>query len=68
MTTATINEEGPRVYTVREVAALLKFSERTIHRMIQSGEIHTLHIRGDIRILASEVDRILSQPERREGA
>lgn len=52
-----------RAYTREQVARMLQISERTLTRLINRGEIHTVNI-GRRRMISSvEVDRVL-----RDGA
>lgn len=46
-------------YTVREVAALLRITERSVHRMIADGRIHSVPVGKWRRIPAEEVDRLM---------
>lgn len=47
------------VYTVREVAALLKISSKTAYRLIRSGEIHAIQVRGQFRITSLALDEYM---------
>lgn len=54
------------VLTVREVAEKLRLSEQTIRAMVERGEIKATKFGGKrnmMRILQSEVERILSREE-----
>lgn len=50
-------DTAPRFYTVREYAALVRFSPRTITRKIRSGEIEAETIHGRLRIPAQALAR-----------
>jgi excisionase family DNA binding protein len=51
------------VLTIKEVAALLKLTEKTVYAMAQAGEIPTFKIRGQWRIKRAELDQwIDAQP------
>ena len=43
---------GIEVYTVAEMAKILKISEKTAYRLIQEQEIPHIRVRGQIRITA----------------
>ena len=59
----TTTAEGPRVYTVAEVAAILKVREQTVYKMVRERVLASFEVRkGDIRITAQELDRYLGQP------
>jgi excisionase family DNA binding protein len=51
-----------RIYTVVEVAAILKYDPQTIRRLIHAGRIHAFKIgvgyRAPYRIAESELERI----------
>lgn len=50
---------GYRVYTAHEVAKLLKVSDKTLYRLIQSGGLPVIWVRGQIRITAQALDEYL---------
>jgi excisionase family DNA binding protein len=45
------------VLTIKEVEALLKLAEKTVHAMAPAGEIPVFKIRGQWRIKRTELDR-----------
>lgn len=47
------------VYTVSEMAKILKISEKTAYRLIQDQEIPHIRVRGQIRITAKALDNYL---------
>ena len=47
------------VYTVTEVADILQVSTKTVYKMIQSGEIPALRVRGQIRITHTALQNYL---------
>lgn len=47
------------VYTVTEVADILEVSTKTVYKMIQSGEIPALRVRGQIRITHTALQNYL---------
>lgn len=46
---------------VREAAALLNCSQRTIYRLIQSGDLQALKIRNCLRIPKKSISEYVSQ-------
>lgn len=40
------------VYTVSEVARILRVSPRTVYKIIQAGELQAIRVRGQYRITA----------------
>ena len=51
--------QGPVVYTVPEVAQLLKVSSRTVHRMVEAGTLRAVHAGRFIRIPAESLQSYL---------
>jgi excisionase family DNA binding protein len=51
--------ESERIYTVSEVAAVIRVSPVTVVRMIHNGELKALRVRGQWRILGSDILRYL---------
>lgn len=47
------------VYTVKEVAGKLKVSEKTVYTMVRDCEMECIHVRGQIRITAEQLDSYL---------
>lgn len=47
------------VYTVTEVADILQVSTKTVYKMIHSGEIPALRVRGQIRITHTALQNYL---------
>lgn len=43
--------------TIKEVAALLEFAEKTVYAMAQAGEISAFKIRGQWRIERTGIDQ-----------
>ena len=64
----TDKESLPALYTVREVAALLRLDESTVYKMAADGRIHAWQLGGpgdSVRVPRSEVERLVagaSQP------
>lgn len=56
------------VWTIKEVATLLKLAEKTVYAMAQAGEVPAFKIRGQWRIKRSELERwIDAQPRGGDG-
>lgn len=53
------NKELEKLYTVKEVAELLKLSERTIWQYIEDGKLKKKQIFSNVRIPESELKRII---------
>jgi len=51
--------DRPVVYTIREVADILKVSVRTVQRMIRRGDIRAVKIGGSVRIPKEALDEVL---------
>lgn len=49
------------VYTIEEVARILKVSTDTIRRMITDGELEAVKVRGQWRIKKESVDKLLGR-------
>lgn len=47
-----------KLFTTKEVAEILKLSERTIKRRIATDEIKVVHVFNSIRISKEELERI----------
>lgn len=56
------------VYTVAEIARILKISEKTVYRLIRDQELPYIRVRGQIRITAIALDCYLQGGIRNEGA
>lgn len=54
------NSEPPVVYTIQELADVLKTSRASITKLIHAGVLHGLKL-GSMKIPAKEVDRFLSE-------
>jgi len=56
---------APRVYTVEEVAELLKVNPRTVYKMVHDGEIRSVRAGRQIRITDEALNAYLrgGQPE-----
>jgi excisionase family DNA binding protein len=49
------NEANDKSWTIREVAALLCVSTRTVERLIQRGELDAFHVGRSLRVRAQSV-------------
>lgn len=54
-----------RVYTVREIATILKVSEKTIYQLIHSHDLPCLWVRGQIRVTAKQLDQYMEGEDSR---
>ncbi len=48
-----------RVYTVQEIATILKVSEKTAYKIIHAGELEVIWVRGQIRITSHALETFL---------
>jgi len=48
-----MSDELPSVYTVSEVAKILKVSEKTVYREVKEGNLKAVKVRGSIRVSES---------------
>ncbi|MCD2514730.1 helix-turn-helix domain-containing protein [Massilia sp. G4R7] len=48
--------QGEEVLTIKDVAALLKVSEKTIYSMAQNGELPAFKVRGQWRFSRKDLD------------
>ena len=47
------------VYTVQEVARILRVSSKTVYTLIHDGELEGIRVRGQIRITSQALERFL---------
>ena len=47
------------VYTVQEIATILKVSEKTVYKLVRSGELQFLRVRRQIRITSKALEQFL---------
>ncbi len=57
MSALSMTEE--QVYTVEEIAAILRVTPRTVRTMIAKGEIEAFKVRSEYRIRQSALDRLM---------
>ena len=56
------NTDTPiKLLTLSEAASILKISKRTLHRMIQTGQIPALKVGGQWRILKSRLEELVQE-------
>lgn len=49
------------VYTVQEVANLLKVSIKTVYNLVRDGDLASIRVRGQIRITSLALDEYISR-------
>lgn len=49
------------IYTVHDIAKMLKVSEKTVYRLVKDGEINVIRIYGSIRIPRIALEDYLRQ-------
>jgi excisionase family DNA binding protein len=54
--------DGDRMLRIKEVARLLRFSEKTVRRMIDSEQLPAIKVRGVLLIRWSAIQRLLMNP------
>ena len=47
------------VYTVPEIAIILRVSVKTVYRLVKSGDISAIRVRGQIRITSTALNNYL---------
>ena len=52
---------GEEVFTVKEVATLLKVGEKTVYSMAQAGELPAFKVRGQWRFARKDIDTWIEQ-------
>jgi excisionase family DNA binding protein len=52
------NSRLPRLYTVAEVAEYLRVSQRTVRRMVKSGDLPAIRVGGSLRITESSLAKL----------
>lgn len=54
------------VYTVADVADILRVSTKTVYQLIREGDITGIRVRGQIRITSDELEKYLRGDSKRE--
>ncbi len=49
-----------QLYTLEEVADILRVSVSTVRRMINDGELKAKRVRGQLRVLKSDLEEYIS--------
>lgn len=57
----------PQLYTLQEVAARLKISERTVHNLLNSSELSGMVIARRWKFTEEDIQAYLKKQVRREG-
>lgn len=65
MSAPVMTEE--KIYTVKEVADILRVAPITVRRMIASGELRAFTVRGEYRIRQSALDTYVQEHEQSRG-
>ena len=60
-------ERATRLYTVPEVAALLRVSRATVWRLLRTGELPCTRVRGATRVRAADLDEFVKNSVERRG-
>lgn len=60
----SISKDQLEMLTVADVARALKLSQRTVHRMIDEGDLAVVRIRRAIRVHRSTLAALVGAPER----
>ena len=53
------------LYTIKEVAQMLKINEQTLHRWVRDGKIETTRVANLHRISQEQLDKFLSQEKKK---
>lgn len=61
MSAISMTEPIEKIYTLKEVADILRVSIRTIYRMIKSGELDAFRVRDEYRIRKSTVEAFIER-------
>jgi excisionase family DNA binding protein len=55
------------ILTIKELASYLKIAEKTTYRFVSEGRIPGFKVGGSWRFRKREIDRWISEQERKEG-
>ena len=47
------------VYTVQEIASILRVSKKTVYKLVHDGQLQFLRVRGQIRITSKALEQFL---------
>ncbi len=64
MSAGTMTEE--KIYTVKEVADILRVKPKTVRRMIALGELPAFKVRDEYRIRKQVLDALMQSQDRQE--
>lgn len=53
--------EEEKIFTVKEVAEILRINHKTVRKMIQDGELAAFVVRGEYRIRKSSLDAVIQR-------
>jgi len=56
---------GEEVFTVKEVATLLKVGDKTVYSMAQAGELPAFKVRGQWRFSRKDIDAWIEEQKHR---
>lgn len=48
-------------YKVADVARILRISTRTVYSIIRAGDLKAIYVRGQIRIMSTELDNYIER-------
>ncbi len=54
------------VYTTREIATILRVSNKTVYKIIHDGDLEAIWVRGQIRITSQALQRYIGGPNGKE--
>jgi excisionase family DNA binding protein len=54
----------PRLLTVKDVAEHLQVSKRTVHRLIDTGELHVIRIGRSVRVSGEAMNALLTRGDK----
>jgi len=49
------------LFTVKEVAKMLRLTEKTVYKMIKTGAISSVKIGGALRVTQEELDKVMKE-------
>jgi excisionase family DNA binding protein len=66
MSAISMTEPIEKIYTLKEVADILRISVRTVYRMIKSGELDAFRVRDEYRVQKSTLEAFIARRGERE--